>query len=60
MDVKTVSDGHDGSFCLLRNGKVEKHFAAERVSHIKHDKICEVVSIIRCLKEHRKTCKRSI
>lgn len=41
MDVKTISDGHDGSLCLLRNGKVERHFAAERINHIKHSKVCE-------------------
>ena len=41
MDVKTISDGHDGSLCLLRNGKVERHFAAERVNHVKHSKVCE-------------------
>ena len=30
MDVKTTSDGHDGSLCLLRKrNAVERHFAGE-------------------------------
>ena len=41
MDVKTVSDGHDGSFCLFKNGKVENHVIAERVNHVKHSAVCE-------------------
>lgn len=41
MDIKTVSNWHDGSFCLLRNGKIEKHVIAERVNHIKHSQVCD-------------------
>ena len=25
LEIKTVSNWHDGSFCLLKDGKVKKH-----------------------------------
>ena len=43
MIIKTVSNHHDGSLCLLKNGKVEEHITAERVTHIKHGSICSEV-----------------
>jgi len=36
LEIKTVSDWHDGSFCLLKDGKVRKHIIGERVVHDKH------------------------
>jgi carbamoyltransferase len=41
MIIKTVSNHHDGSICLLKNGKVEEHIIAERVNHKKHSGVCE-------------------
>ena len=41
MIIKSSSNYHDGSLCLLDNGKVKKHVIAERVNHIKHSAVCE-------------------
>ena len=41
MNIKTVSNWHDGSLCLLKDGKVDKHVIAERVNHKKHGKVCQ-------------------
>ena len=41
MIIKTASNHHDGSFCLLKNGKVEEHVIAERVAHKKHSAISD-------------------
>ena len=39
MYIKTASNWHVGALCLLKDGKVEKHVVAERVSHDKHGKV---------------------
>ena len=39
MNIKTVSNWHDGSLCLLKDGKVDKNVIAERVNHKKHGKV---------------------
>ena len=36
LEIKTVSNWHDGSFCLLKDGKVKNHIIGERVVHDKH------------------------
>ena len=36
LEIKTVSNWHDGSFCLHKDGKVKKHIIGERVVHDKH------------------------
>tara|TARA_Y100000022_G_scaffold94974_1_gene81895 strand:+ start:257 stop:1729 length:1473 start_codon:yes stop_codon:yes gene_type:complete len=40
MKIITGSDCHDGSLCLLKNGKVEMHVTAERINHLKHSNVC--------------------
>mgnify|MGYP001997710971 CR=1 FL=1 len=40
MNIKSASNHHDGTCCLLKNGQVDKHVIAERVNHIKHGKLC--------------------
>ena len=39
MYIRSVSNWHDGSMCLLNDGKVQKHVIAERVSHHKHARV---------------------
>ena len=40
MKIISGSDCHDGSLCLLKNGKVEMHVTAERINHSKHSNVC--------------------
>ena len=40
MKIISGSDCHDGSLCLLKNGKVEMHVTAERINHLKHSNVC--------------------
>ena len=40
MKIITGSDCHDGSLCLLKNGRVDKHVIAERINHLKHSNVC--------------------
>lgn len=41
MRIKTSSNHHDGSLCLLEDGKVKRHVIAERVNHKKHSSVCQ-------------------